>query len=70
MNRRAAIRNLGIAGAVFFGRKALAQQEAGEPDFVIRSDVRLVLLDVSVKDRAGRTVEGLTVDQFMRLLGR
>ncbi len=64
MNRRAAIRNLGIAGAVFFGRKALAQQEAGEPDFVIRSDVRLVLLDVSVKDRAGRTVEGLTVDQF------
>jgi VWFA-related protein len=33
-------------------------------DFVIRSDVRLVLLDVAVKDRAGAFAPGLTIDNF------
>ncbi len=51
------------AGVVFPTLSLLAQDQ--EPDgFVIRSDVRLVLLDVSVKDRAGRPVSGLKRDQF------
>jgi Ca-activated chloride channel family protein len=63
MNRRAAIRKLGIAGAGVFLRR-LAGQVEGEPDFVIRSDVRLVLLDVSVKDHEGKLVAGLSSDSF------
>ena len=35
-----------------------------EKDFTIRSDVRLVLLDVSVKDPSGGFVSGLTKDNF------
>lgn len=35
-----------------------------EPDFKIRSDVELVLLDVSVKDREGGFVSGLTREHF------
>jgi VWFA-related protein len=42
--------------------KAPALEE--HPDFVIRSDVRLVLLDVSVKDRDGGWVSGLSKDDF------
>ncbi len=60
MTRRAATRRFGIAGAVllFGGREVRAQ------DVVLRSDVRLVLLDVAVKDQRGRFVEGLQQDQF------
>ena len=65
MNRRSAIRNLGVAGAVSFLRRlAFGSQTPDQPDFVIRSDVRLVLLDVSVKDRDGKSVAGLSADRF------
>jgi len=71
MNRRAAIRNLIIAGAVsvvlgvpFAGRWLKATARNDQPDFVIRSDVRLVLLDVSVKDRDGGWVSGLSKNDF------
>lgn len=59
MNRRAAIRSLVVAGAGSLLRSLTAQQ-----DFVIRSEVRLVLLDVSVKDRDGGFVAGLSKDNF------
>jgi Ca-activated chloride channel family protein len=62
VNRRSAIRFLGIAGAVSFLRRVASQ--AAEPDLVIRSDVRLVLLDVSVKDRDGKLVAGLSSNSF------
>jgi VWFA-related protein len=54
-----------VAGAVsFLGRPLKAKAPDDPPDFVIRSDVRLVLLDVSVKDRAGGWVPGLSKDNF------
>jgi Ca-activated chloride channel family protein len=43
---------------------AQKQQEPVEKEFTIRSDVRLVLLDVSVRDAAGGFVSGLTKDSF------
>ncbi|HUA87483.1 MAG TPA: VWA domain-containing protein [Bryobacteraceae bacterium] len=59
MNRRSAIRNLLAACAgSFFLRGASAQ------DYTIRSDVRLVLLDVSVTDARGNPVSGLSKDSF------
>jgi VWFA-related protein len=65
MKRRAASRNLRIAGAVSIFVFPLAAAAFGdEPDYVIRSDVRLVLLDVSVKDRDGGLVVGLSKDDF------
>jgi len=65
MNRRAAIWNLMVAGAVsFLGRPLKATAPDDQTDFVIRSDVRLVLLDVSVKDRDGGWVSGLSKDNF------
>jgi VWFA-related protein len=64
VNRRSAIRNLGIAGAVSFFHRFARGQTAAEPGFVIRSDVNLVLLDVSVKDHDGRIVTGLSQERF------
>lgn len=65
MNRRVAIRNLVVAGAVSVLTRSLkASTPDDPPDFVIRSDVRLVLLDVSVKDREGGWVSGLSRDNF------
>jgi len=66
MNRRAAIRNLLVAGAVSFSGRLLKASAPTDdhPDLVIRSDVRLVLLDVSVKDRGGGWVAGLSKDDF------
>ena len=65
MRRRAAIRKLLIAGAVSLFIVPLAAAPANdEPDFVIHSDVRLVLLDVSVKDRDGGLIGGLSKDNF------
>jgi VWFA-related protein len=65
MNRRAAIRNLIVAGAAsFWGLPLKATAPDDPPDFVIHSDVRLVLLDVSVKDRDGGWVAGLSKDNF------
>ncbi|HYW47442.1 MAG TPA: VWA domain-containing protein [Bryobacteraceae bacterium] len=60
MQRRLAIRTLMLAGAASF----LAGLRADDQDFVIRSEVRLVLLDVSVTDRNGGFVPGLTKDNF------
>jgi Ca-activated chloride channel homolog len=65
MKRRTAIRTLIVAGAASFSSRLLARVTQGVPqDFVIHSDVRLVLLDVSVKDRQGGFVPGLAQDQF------
>jgi VWFA-related protein len=65
MERRQAIRNLLMAGAAsFFPKAGGAQPDALDQDFVIRSDVRLVLLDVSVKARDGALVEGLSRKNF------
>jgi Ca-activated chloride channel family protein len=65
MNRRSAIRNMMVAGAGSFFCKLSAAHVAGpQQDFVIRSEVRLVLLDVSVKDPAGGFVSGLSKDNF------
>jgi Ca-activated chloride channel family protein len=65
MNRRSAIRNLMVAGAGCLFCKMSTAHTANLPqDFVIRSEVRLVLLDVSVKDQAGAFVAGLSRDNF------
>lgn len=66
MKRRFAARNLIITGAVsFFSPGLLAGSPVeDQPDFTIRSDVRLVLLDVSVKDRQGGFVSGLSEGDF------
>ncbi len=63
MTRRSAIRTIMIAGAVASGSRlgAITQQSQ---DFIIRSDVRLVLLDVTVKDRTGGLVRNLSRDDF------
>ncbi|HUB83887.1 MAG TPA: VWA domain-containing protein [Bryobacteraceae bacterium] len=64
MERRTAIRNLLIAGAASIVRRGKALEPQNEPGSTFRSDVRLVVLDVSVKDRAGGFVPGLTKDNF------
>jgi len=65
MKRRTAIRILMVAGAVSCLCRLPGRVPRQEPqDFVIRSDVRLVLLDVAVKDRRGGFVAGLTKDNF------
>lgn len=58
MTRRSAIRYLGFAGAVSFLPRLRPQ------DLVLHSDVRLVLLDVSVRDRRGGFVDGLSQGDF------
>lgn len=62
MKRRLALRGLILASAVsfFHGLPALGSQA----DFTIRSDVRLVLLDVGVKDHQGGFVSGLAKSNF------
>lgn len=68
MNRRLAVRNLITAGVgSFFWRRAAAtpfdpQDDAGI--LQLRSEVRLVLLDVSVKDHRGGFVAGLAKENF------
>ena len=65
MERRAAIRNLLLAGAASIVRRgSAAEAQSDAQGFTIRSDVRLVLLDVSVKDRDGAFVPGLAKDNF------
>lgn len=63
MKQCSAIRNLAIASTVLLVLRS-GLSGAGQPDLTIRSDVRLVLLDVSVKDRAGGFVSGLTKGNF------
>jgi hypothetical protein len=61
MKGRTAILILTVAGAVsYYSRLPGRVPQQEPPDFVIRSDVRLVLLDVAVKDRRGGFVAGLT----------
>jgi len=68
MNRRFMMRTLMAAGAGRFLPPFVPSKAAGdEPEFTLRSDVRLVLLDVSVKDRMGRFVPDLAKDNFTAL---
>jgi Ca-activated chloride channel family protein len=67
MKRRRPMRNFAVTGVVSF----LLCPFIGSPrddrpreDYVFRSEVRLVLLDVSVKDRAGGFVRGLSKENF------
>lgn len=64
MKRRSAIRSLIVASAVSFLPVPAAAIPQEQPDYTIRSDVRLVLLDVSVKDRRGGAVSGLSKNNF------
>jgi Ca-activated chloride channel homolog len=59
MNRRTAIQHL-ISGAGLLCLPLGAQ----DPEFMLRSDSRLVVLDVSVTDRSGKLVTGLQKDNF------
>jgi len=65
MKRRRSVRNITLAGAVsvFVGLAAALPQEL-PPAFTIRSDVRLVLLDVAVTNRKGAAVAGLQKANF------
>ncbi len=72
MNRRLAIRTLMAASAgSFLGRLPAADPQDDKPaddgSYVLRSEVRLVLLDVSVKDSSGGFVSGLSKDNFVVL---
>jgi Ca-activated chloride channel homolog len=63
MNRRSAVRRLATAGAVSFFERVLPRIfPADLPDF--RSEARLVLLDVSVKNGNGSLVSGLSKEAF------
>ena len=64
MKRRWAIPSLILAGAASYWCRSSAAPRGGQDDYVIRSDVRLVLLDVSVKDHEGGWVSGLSKDNF------
>lgn len=65
MERRAAIRHLLMAGALPIVPRLLARgQQGDQPAFTLHSDVRLVVLDVSVKDRGGAFVPGLSKENF------
>jgi Ca-activated chloride channel family protein len=65
MRRRSAIRNLVVVSAASICPHLAARFLQEEPqEFVIHSDVRLVLLDVSVKDRQGGFVPDLGRDNF------
>jgi Ca-activated chloride channel homolog len=69
MNRRLAIRILPTLGAGFFLRlranSEAADDQAGQQgDFTLRSEVRLVLLDVSVTGKDGGFVTDLSKENF------
>ncbi|HLK48471.1 MAG TPA: VWA domain-containing protein [Bryobacteraceae bacterium] len=63
MTRRCAIEAITVGGAVSFVSRLLQAAESPS-DYTIRSDVRLVLLDVSVTDARGSLVAGLPKDSF------
>lgn len=63
MNRRSAMRNLLVAGAGSFLRVFPAASDE-RPNYTIHSEVRLVLLDVSVKNSRGGFVTGLSASNF------
>jgi Ca-activated chloride channel homolog len=66
MERRRAIRNLifGVTASFFPDALNGWQREEDQQSYVIRSEVRLVLLDVSVKDHDGALVAGLSKSNF------
>jgi len=70
MNRRSAIRVITLSGAGFFLRGRLPahpQNATPQPppqDYTIHAESRLVLLDVSVRDRSGRFAIGLEKQNF------
>jgi len=64
MNRRRLMRVFLAAGAGSFLPGLGAEEQHDQPEFTVRSDVRLVVLDVSVKDRRGRFVPDLAKDNF------
>jgi Ca-activated chloride channel homolog len=65
VNRRSAIRNLMVVGAgSFLARSVMGIPQEEHENYTIRSEVRLVLLDVSVKDRDGGFVSGLSKENF------
>jgi VWFA-related protein len=53
------LQSLIAAGAV-----SLAEGAKAQPEFTVHSDVRLVLLDVSVRDHEGKLISGLAKDNF------
>src|ERR1700740_3674573 len=60
---------IGSVGALGFRaaqdvQLAKVKDPPSDKDFTIRSDVRLVLLDVSVRDSSGGFVSGLSKDNF------
>jgi VWFA-related protein len=61
MNRRSAIRNLMLVSAGSCCWKLIGDDE---PNYVIHSEARLVLLDVSVTDARGATVSGVPRESF------
>src|SRR6266705_3546806 len=64
MNRRSAIRNLvAVSAGSFLARSVMAIPNEQET-YTIHSEVRLVLLDVSVKDRDAGFVSGLRKENF------
>jgi Ca-activated chloride channel family protein len=69
MEWRRAVLNIVIAGALSFcafrGLGNARDDRTGET--VFRSESRLVLLDVSIRDRAGRFVAGLSKENFVLL---
>jgi len=67
MKRRPSVRTIGMAGAASFVLGAFllcALVVAAGDDFTIHNDVRLVLLDVSVQNRDGSFVPGLSKQDF------
>ncbi len=66
MNRRSAVRTLMTAGAgSLLGRYLFAGPADDDPSgYILHSEARLVLLDVSVRDPKGGFVSGLTKDAF------
>jgi Ca-activated chloride channel homolog len=67
MKRRPAVRMIGMLGAASFlsGLLPATRTSAdGGDDFTIRNEVRLVLLDVSVQNREGNFVPGLSKRDF------
>jgi Ca-activated chloride channel homolog len=66
MNRRSAIRTI-ISGAGLLYLPGLEGMGVGgqDPDFTLKVDSRLVVLDVSVMDRSGKLVTGLDKSSFV-----
>ncbi len=64
MNRRSAIQTLMVAGAGSWVSRVSGRTLQDQEDYIIHSEVRLVLLDVSVKDRQGSPVTGLAKENF------